>query len=162
MCVWLPSFLSQDLWCLRSFMQNAINLFQCTQQAGLLSLRFYHIDVKANILKAAVLANGKSKDSIYCVQLNGRAKTKSMGKKKLIMLFWPILGHFCCSVVTLVTFSSNLSTFRKICLISFPILRGAIQPKLSSQARFRIQRGSPEPDGGRTKSGRKSLCLILD
>ena len=30
------------------------------------------------------------------------------GKKDLIMLFWPILGHLWCPVVTLVTFSSNL------------------------------------------------------
>ena len=34
-------------------------------------------------------------------------------KKKLIMLFWFILGHFWCSVVTLVTFSSNLNNFKK-------------------------------------------------
>ena len=30
-------------------------------------------------------------------------------KTGLIMLFWPILGHFWCPVVTLVTFSSNLT-----------------------------------------------------
>ena len=30
------------------------------------------------------------------------------------MLFWLILGHFWCSVVTLVTFSSNLNNFEKI------------------------------------------------
>ena len=30
------------------------------------------------------------------------------------MLFWPIVGHFLCSVVTLVTFSSNLNNFEKI------------------------------------------------
>ena len=29
------------------------------------------------------------------------------------MLFYPILGHFWCSVVTLVTFSSKLSNFEK-------------------------------------------------
>ena len=29
----------------------------------------------------------------------------------LIMLFWPIFGNFWCPVVTLVTFSSNLSNF---------------------------------------------------
>ena len=33
-------------------------------------------------------------------------------KKELIMLFWPILGHFWCPIVTLVTFSSNLSDLR--------------------------------------------------
>ena len=32
-------------------------------------------------------------------------------KKKLFMLLVLILGHFCCSVVTYVTFSSNLSKF---------------------------------------------------
>ena len=30
------------------------------------------------------------------------------GKKGLIMLFWPILGHFWCTVLTLETLSSNL------------------------------------------------------
>ena len=30
-------------------------------------------------------------------------------KKNLIMLFWPIFGNFSCPVVTLVTFSSNLT-----------------------------------------------------
>ena len=34
-------------------------------------------------------------------------------KEGLIMLFWPILGSFCCSVVTFVTFSSNLNNFEK-------------------------------------------------
>ena len=34
-------------------------------------------------------------------------------KKKLIMLFKPILGHFWCPVVTLVAFSSNVSNFKK-------------------------------------------------
>ena len=29
------------------------------------------------------------------------------------MLFWPILGHFWCPVVTSVSFSSNLSNFEK-------------------------------------------------
>ena len=35
-------------------------------------------------------------------------------KKELYMLFWLTLGHFWCSVVTSVTFSSNLSNFEKI------------------------------------------------
>ena len=30
------------------------------------------------------------------------------------MLFWPILGHFWCSVVPLVTFSSNLNNLKTI------------------------------------------------
>ena len=34
-------------------------------------------------------------------------------KKELIMLFWPVLGHFWCPVVTLVTFSNNHSLFEK-------------------------------------------------
>ena len=29
------------------------------------------------------------------------------------MLFWPILGHLWCPVVTVVTFSSNLRNFKK-------------------------------------------------
>ena len=32
-------------------------------------------------------------------------------KKELIMLFWTIFGNFWCPVVTLVTFSSNISNF---------------------------------------------------
>ena len=32
-------------------------------------------------------------------------------KTGLIMLFWPILGHFWCPVVTLITFSSNLMQY---------------------------------------------------
>ena len=31
-----------------------------------------------------------------------------LGKKRLIMLFWPILSHFWCPVVTLVNFSGYL------------------------------------------------------
>ena len=34
-------------------------------------------------------------------------------KKELIMLFWPIFGDFWCPVVTVVTFSSNLSNFER-------------------------------------------------
>ena len=34
-------------------------------------------------------------------------------KKELFMLFWLTLGHFWSSVVTSVTFSSNLSNFEK-------------------------------------------------
>ena len=34
--------------------------------------------------------------------------------KRLIILLWPVSGHFWCSVVTLVTFRSNLNNFKKI------------------------------------------------
>ena len=34
-------------------------------------------------------------------------------KRELIMLFWPILSFFWCSVATLVTFISRISTFEK-------------------------------------------------
>ena len=34
-------------------------------------------------------------------------------KKELIMLFWPVFGNFWCPVVTLVTFSSNISNFER-------------------------------------------------
>ena len=34
-------------------------------------------------------------------------------RKYLIMLFWQILCDFCCPVVTMVAFSSNLSNFKK-------------------------------------------------
>ena len=34
-------------------------------------------------------------------------------KKELFMLFWPIFGNFWCPVVTVVTFSINLSNFER-------------------------------------------------
>ena len=34
-------------------------------------------------------------------------------KKELIMLFWKIFDNFWCLIVTLVTFSSNLSKFER-------------------------------------------------
>ena len=34
-------------------------------------------------------------------------------KKELFMLFWPIFGDFWCPLVTVVTFSSNLSNFER-------------------------------------------------
>ena len=42
-----------------------------------------------------------------------RPRTFFRGKKELIILFWPILGYLLCLVVTLVTFSRNLSNFKK-------------------------------------------------
>ena len=56
-------------------------------------------------------------------------------KKEPNLLFWPIFGNFWCIVVTLVTFSSNLSNFgrnpkkpkkiqKKCYALSFLILRG--------------------------------------
>ena len=33
-------------------------------------------------------------------------------KKDFLLMFWPILGHFWCSLVTLVTVRSNLSNFK--------------------------------------------------
>ena len=53
-------------------------------------------------------------------------KDNKKGKKsKLLTLFLLILGHFCCSVVTSVTFSDNLSIFlirkkRKVNYFFFP------------------------------------------
>ena len=44
----------------------------------------------------------------------GRCFFLPLGKKReLIMLFWRTAGHFWCPVVTLITFSSNLSNFQK-------------------------------------------------
>ena len=43
----------------------------------------------------------------------GRGFFLPFGQKKIIMLFWPTLGNFWCPVVTLETFSSNLSNFEK-------------------------------------------------
>ena len=37
----------------------------------------------------------------------------AFGQKRPILLFWPILGNFWCQVVTLVTFCSNLTSFKQ-------------------------------------------------
>ena len=44
--------------------------------------------------------------------LRGSSQNR-LAKKELFMPFWPIFGNFWCPVVTLVTFSSNLSNFEK-------------------------------------------------
>ena len=44
----------------------------------------------------------------------GRGFFCPLGKKKLMMLFWPIFGNFWCPVVALVTFSCNRSNFERI------------------------------------------------
>ena len=49
-----------------------------------------------------------------------RAFLALWAKKDLILLCWPILGHLWCPVVTLVTFSSNLSNFKKNPKVGFP------------------------------------------
>ena len=83
------------------------------------------------------------------------------------MLLCPILGNCWCSVVTLVTFRSNLKnckTKRKKCiflnflnalLLILPFTEISLRPELSSPSRFRIQEGVPWPL-------QKFLCLILD
>ena len=43
----------------------------------------------------------------------GRGFFYPSGKKELFMLFCPIFGDFWCSVVTVVTFSSNLNNFER-------------------------------------------------
>ena len=50
------------------------------------------------------------------------------------MLFWPILGNFWCSVVTIVTFCSYLNDF------------DCQKPELTGQPHFRIIGGSPKVD----------------
>ena len=44
---------------------------------------------------------------------SGRGFFCPSGKNWVFMLFWLTLGHFWCSVVTSVTFNSNLSNFEK-------------------------------------------------
>ena len=41
------------------------------------------------------------------------APAEGFGRRQVIMLFWPIFDNFWCPVVTLVTFSSNLSNFER-------------------------------------------------
>ena len=41
------------------------------------------------------------------------ATLRATKKRELIMLFWPIFGNFWCRVVTLVTFSSNISNLKR-------------------------------------------------
>ena len=45
--------------------------------------------------------------------LRPRAFLALRANKGLILLFWPIFRNFLCPVVTLVTFSSNLSNFER-------------------------------------------------
>ena len=45
-------------------------------------------------------------------------------------------------------------------LLVLPIEEISLRPELSSPAHFKIQGGSPEPDG--EEGQRKSLCLIFD
>ena len=49
--------------------------------------------------------------SSSCGGLRPRAFFALRAKKWLIMLFWPIFCNFLCPIVTLLTFSSNLSKF---------------------------------------------------
>ena len=49
-----------------------------------------------------------------CAEGFGQGLFLPFGEKKLIILYWPILGHFWCPVVTLVIISSNLSNFKRI------------------------------------------------
>ena len=49
----------------------------------------------------------------YAGPLQGPAEGFGRGKKRGIMLFWPIFGNFWCPVVTIVTVSSNLSNFER-------------------------------------------------
>ena len=95
-----------------------------------------HISILSNPTKCITsfkpqefLKYGKSFKFPYYKKLEGRARYAGLilapaegfgrgffgpsGKKELFTLFVPILGHFWCSVVTSVTFSSNLSNFEK-------------------------------------------------
>ena len=56
---------------------------------------------------------GPTSSSCGGLQPSAEAFFALRAKKKLIMLFWPIFGIFWCPVVTLVTFSSNLSNFER-------------------------------------------------
>ena len=96
-----------------------------------------HISILSNPTKCITsfkpqefLKYGKSFKFPYYKKLEGRARYAGLilapaegfgqgffgpsGKKELFTLFVPILGHFWCSVVTSVTFSSNLCNFKKI------------------------------------------------
>ena len=104
------------------------------------------------------------------------------------MLFWPILGRFWCSVVTLVALSSNLDNLekkkkkrKKKCItkllvfsksiinkkcypLSFPILGLCDSTRALQSNPFQISVEQPERDtqtNGRTNE-RKSSCQILD
>ena len=87
---------------------------------------------------------------------------KLSGKKGLIMRFWPILGHFWCSVVTFITFSSNLNNFEKI-VEQFCQLRRLVFDQSSPVNPVSESRGGvPWALQTEGEGGRKFLCLILD
>ena len=98
------------------------------------------------------------------------------GKKRLILLFWPILGHFWCS---LVTFLSNLNIFEKNPYknpknpkkfknpkISKKISNPYKKPKNPKKIFKKSHPVSESRVGGLSvmaeDKGRKSSCLILD
>ena len=56
---------------------------------------------------------GPSSSSCGGLWPSAKAFVALWAKKGLFMLFLPILGYFRCSVVTSVTFSSNLNNFEK-------------------------------------------------
>ena len=58
-----------------------------------------------------LITNGKPSDKKILKHVSTILEDTAFGQKK--SLFWPIFANFWCPVVTLVTFSSNLSNFER-------------------------------------------------
>ena len=125
--LWIRIFFTQKLFA-RSYVFAYLLLEGTARYAGFTSSSCGGLWPPAEVYKASALWA----DAFYKSKLEGTARyagftSSSCGglrppakaffalraKKELFMLFWLTLGHFWCSVVTSVTFSSNLSNFFK-------------------------------------------------
>ena len=79
--------------------------------------------------------------------------------KELFMLFWPIFGNFWCSVVTMVTFSSNLSNNNKknIQKISKIFLKISKNPKIQKTSQKSKNPKNPKKTPKNPKKIQKSI-----
>ena len=73
-------------------------------------------------------------------------------KKSLLCCFSPIFGNFCCPVVTLVTFSSNLKTLRGIKILK----KSKKNPKKNLKLNLKIQNSKKKLAKKSKKSKKKS------
>ena len=79
--------------------------------------------------------------------------------KELFMLFWPIFGNFWCSVVTMVTFSSNISNNNKknIQKISKIFLKISKNPKIQKTSQKSKNPKNPKKTPKNPKKIQKSI-----
>ena len=91
---------------------NTLKLFSSSAKCYLL---FFNIHKKTYFIPTRRYGPLRGPTSSSCGGLRPSAESfLTFGQKReLIMLFWTIFGNFWCPVVTLVTFSTNLSNFKR-------------------------------------------------